>query len=240
MTTATTTKRKTATDRKPSTKRTAKPKPAETTPAPETPQVSTLRLHAALDDLYGRINARWYGGALPSVALTTIPAGRRNALGWCSRDERWSNADGTTALREVNIAAEHLSRSAAEIAETVMHEAVHVYTQHVGIMDTSRNGKYHNAKYRDAATSHGLTCEQVDGIGWARTGLTPEAREWFETLPDFDAAALDLARAPEKTNRRQGSAFIVFECAACGYKVRATSRSEWGAPEHCGQPMDEQ
>jgi hypothetical protein len=226
---------------------TAKPrtrKPASA-PAPVAPAPNTLRLLAALHELYAATRERWYAGELPDVAITVIPAGRRNALGWCSRDERWTNEANGASLRELNLAAEHLNRTPEEIAATVLHEAVHVWTQANGIMDTSRSGKYHNAKFRDAATAHGLTCEQMEGHGWAFTGLTDEARAWLDALT-YDREALTLARATEaRATKRQGSPFIIYTCEACGYKVRATSADSQEGDyadglAHCGEAMRRQ
>ena len=56
---------------------TAKPRTRKTASAPA-PTPDTVRLLAALHELYAATRERWYAGDLPDVAITVIPAGRRS------------------------------------------------------------------------------------------------------------------------------------------------------------------
>ena len=54
---------------------------------------------------------------------------------------------------EINICAEHLARPFEQVAETLLHEMVHLYNLQIGVQDTSRGGTYHNKKYKEARKS---------------------------------------------------------------------------------------
>ena len=54
---------------------------------------------------------------------------------------------------EINICAEHLARPFEQVAETLLHEMVHLYNLQIGVQDTSRNGTYHNKKSRKRLNS---------------------------------------------------------------------------------------
>ena len=41
---------------------------------------------------------------------------------------------------EINICAEHLARPFEQVAETLLHEMVHLYNLQIGVQDTSRGG----------------------------------------------------------------------------------------------------
>lgn len=56
-----------------------------------------------------------------------------------------------------------------QVAETLLHEMVHLYNLQIGVQDTSRGGTYHNKKYKEAAEKHGLTVEKDAKYGWTKT-----------------------------------------------------------------------
>ena len=70
---------------------------------------------------------------------------------------------------EINIGAGTLSRPIEEVAATLLHEMVHYYNHVKGVQDCSRGNTYHNRKFRDAATAHGLIVDHHEKYGWTIT-----------------------------------------------------------------------
>jgi hypothetical protein len=136
---------------------------------------------------------------LPAPLITIQSAGRRRALGWFAR-ARWVRSQGDE-LHEINFAAEYLNRDVFDIAETLVHEFVHLLNFADGISDCTVN-QYHNGRFRDRAESVGLICKQFDPYGWAKTSLSPELRERITALQP-DETAFELFRRPEWSGNKQ-------------------------------------
>src|SRR6266571_146279 len=64
------------------------------------------------------------------------------------------------------IAGEGLDRGARGVLGVALHEAAHAAAAVRRIQDTSRQGRYHNVRYRRLAEELGLPVEQMDGFGW--------------------------------------------------------------------------
>lgn len=59
-------------------------------------------------------------------------------------------------IKEINIGAESLQRTVPEIIATLRHEMVHYYCCVNNIKDTSRNGAYHNERFKTECEKRGL------------------------------------------------------------------------------------
>jgi hypothetical protein len=131
-----------------------------------------------LENLFSKFNEKFYNGELQTPIITVSPDTTKGAYGWCTAWKAWSNkqpeqkktADLAAMSKEdlenlkkdegfyeINICAEHLARPFEQVAETLLHEMVHLYNLQIGVQDTSRGGTYHNKKYKEAAEQHGLT-----------------------------------------------------------------------------------
>lgn len=117
---------------------------------------------------------------VPGVVLLPAPNPHRETgvLGHFA-PLRWSakNKDGTY-FHEVVVVAEHLDRSAADVVETLLHEAAHAMNFSRGIKDYSAN-QYHNRHFASAAEELGLTVAQVPHYGFAATSLPDATRETY-------------------------------------------------------------
>lgn len=119
-----------------------------------------------LESLFSSFNQKFYNGELQTPVITVSPDTTKGAYGWCTSWKAWSNLDPdskTTDISqmskadldamqnegfyEINICAEHLARPFEQVAETLLHEMVHLYNLQIGVQDTSRNGTYHNKKF---------------------------------------------------------------------------------------------
>lgn len=123
---------------------------------------------------------------------------------------------------EINICAEHLARPFEQVAETLLHEMVHLYNLQIGVQDTSRGGTYHNKKYKEAAEKHGLTVEKDAKYGWTKTSLNDEAKAFVDGMQDkkFELHRKSLSKIPGAAKTKQSSRKYV--CPMCGCIIRAT------------------
>lgn len=177
-----------------------------------------------LEGLFKEFNDHFYNGELPTPVITVSPDTTKGAYGWCTAWKAWSDKEGAKldeGYYEINLCAEHLSRPFEQVVETLLHEMVHLYNLEQKVQDTSRNGTYHNKKYRDAALTHGLNVNQDSKYGWCRTSLNDEAREFIKT---FEEKKFELYRKPVpkfgKAAKKNSSR--KYFCPCCGIIVRAT------------------
>ncbi|GMA42414.1 hypothetical protein [Mobilicoccus caccae] len=134
--------------------------------------MAASRVVAAVEDLWAAFQATT--PEIPDVVVTfgAGSIGTRKGeltLGHFAA-RRWVGADGTTT-HELFVGGEGLALGAVEVTGTLLHEAAHALAHARGIKDTSRQGRYHNTKFRQVAESLGLTIHQVPGIGWSGTAI---------------------------------------------------------------------
>ena len=159
---------------------------AYTTTGPEDLQVS--RMVAALERAWEQIGR--VAGGLPEVAIV-VASGMEGlqVKRWGHFGAgRWIATDGERR-GEVLIAAELLAHGPIAILGTLTHEAAHALAHARGIQDTSRQGRYHNDRYRQIATGLGLVVAKDDRYGWTITHMGDRAVDAYRsTLDDLDAA----------------------------------------------------
>ncbi|HSH60404.1 MAG TPA: DUF6166 domain-containing protein [Acidimicrobiales bacterium] len=105
-------------------------------------------------------------------------------------------ADGK-ARGELLLAGEALHLPPEQVFEVLLHEAAHGLNATRGVRDTSRGGRYHNARFQAAAEEVGLTAGQMRPHGWARTTLRPETVERYTDAVTGLGEAMRIARQLE-------------------------------------------
>ena len=88
----------------------------------------------------------------------------------------------------------------------MVHEMVHLYNMQIGVKDCSRNGVYHNKKFRDAATARDLAISYDPRLGWSITQPTDKLCEFIleQGWSDIEmgrAEYISWASAPGATNK---------------------------------------
>lgn len=112
------------------------------------------------------------------------------------------SADAGRFLDEVFITDRGLSGSSAEVLGILAHEACHAIAERRGVKDTSRQGRYHNARFRALAEEVGLEVRGHPVIGCRAITLTAAtAAVYTDTLAEL-ARALDA-------HRKQGPSVVV-------------------------------
>ena len=182
------------------------------------------------------------------VLVTIQSRGKHNALGWVTTQKSWVNGKGEEFAYELNIAAETLARSTADIFNTIVHEMCHLVNIQRGVHDCT-NSQRHNKKFKEICDKVGLYCEQMGRYGWAATH-EPEKNsdELKKVLAEYigsgDATALEMQRKDyalkvtkggsengsdagsdggSDTKKRKSNQ-IKYVCPHCGTSVRATKQ----------------
>jgi hypothetical protein len=103
--------------------------------------------------------------------------------------QRWNVAGDQ--LPEMFVAGEGLQRGAVDVLGTLLHEGAHGIAAARGVKDTSRQGRWHNAKFKAIAEELGLTITKsvTLPIGWSDTTVPTETQTAYATtLADLDVA----------------------------------------------------
>src|SRR5919107_819291 len=139
------------------------------------PAFTTAGLLTALEAAWAAIRARH-----PEVPAAVVivgsgsPAKGSQSLKWGHfATLRWQS--GEQKLPEVLVSGEGLSRTAAEVFTTLLHEATHGLADARGIQDTSRQGRWHNKKFATLAAELGLTAVKDDKLGYSPCTLSEQA-----------------------------------------------------------------
>jgi hypothetical protein len=141
------------------------------------------------------------------------------------------------SLSEVLITADGLAGSATDVMETLVHEAAHAIAFQRGIKDTSRQGRYHNRRFKTIAEEIGLDVGRDPDRGWSVTALSgPTAALYRDACREL-AVALhvvgqrELQSAPRAL--RQGHIRVALVCE-CGPRQRGGRTASTVCGAICG------
>ena len=163
--------------------------------------VSGSGLIAALEDSWKAL-ARTHSELPPAMLITgagSLGRSRGVRLGHFAAD-RWQ-AEQRDALAEIFVGGEGLARGARPVLATVLHEAAHALAHRRGVKDTSRQGRYHNQRFKAIAEELGLRVEHHPSLGWSITTLPAAAAKRYEPL----VAKLEWALSAHREGERQPS-----------------------------------
>lgn len=121
--------------------------------------------------------------------------------------KRWVRRDGDDHYGEILLAGESLERGAVPTLGTILHELSHAYADANDVKDTSNNGRYHNAKFKDIGEKFGISLEKVDTIGWSRTSV-PESTQavYAQEISDLEKAISTYRVPPSQLAELLGKA----------------------------------
>ena len=158
-----------------------------------------LRTDPAASELIAACETVWasiqdHHPELPPVVMllgTGIERGKLVKLGhWWGG--RWL-ADGDIR-GEVLLAGEALHLDATDVFEVLLHEATHGINAARGVKDTSRGGRYHNARFKQTAIEVGLDVATQDPYGFAATSVPAGTAAKYAGEIDLLASAMRIAR----------------------------------------------
>lgn len=187
----------------------------------------------ALNELYrifSILNHDKFDDALPEPVIT-IQKTRGLTLGHFTLNKVWRSkqnveegkiaADNSdeTSYYEINIDPRWFySRTAEEIAETLLHEMCHYCNKLSDIKDC--NGNIHNKKFKSLAEQVGLIVEKGQSVGWGYTSLSDELKMYIEEEVKPDAKAFEYFRAgiiaEGGTKKPRTKTMFKYTCPECG------------------------
>jgi hypothetical protein len=112
------------------------------------------------------------------------------------------------AVHELMISGQSLQRGAVDVFGTLLHEAVHVYCDSVGIKDTSRDGRWHNARFRKVGEEFGLVLTNNSTIGWSITSVPDTTQATYRDEIALLRKALRSFRKPEMASMKKARTTI--------------------------------
>ena len=188
----------------------------------------------ALEESHKHLNASLFGSSLKTQPVITIQSrGRKSVYGWYGCDH-WKNEVSTPA--ELNIVAEELHRKPGDILGTLLHEMCHQKASESKIKDCSRNGRYHNRKFKEIAEKHGLlTEEKSKALGFGVTKLAPAGRAAIDCLMSKVTDALTVSRIPAVPGKSK-SKMLLYMCD-CGFKIRCGKSTLEATCNLCQSPF---
>jgi hypothetical protein len=192
------------------------------------------RLITALDRTWAAIQDRH-----PDVPRVVITLGAGSGAGALKLGHfapgRWQRGDGR--LPELFVGGEGLARGGRNVLGTLLHEGTHGVASVREIQDTSRQGRFHNARFRALAEELGLTVAKAGTLGWSATSVPDATAALYRgELRRLDAALVAFRHA-ELGNGRGGRASSNNGLAArceCGRRIRVSQTVLAAGPITCG------
>ena len=181
--------------------------------------VSVRPAIAEAERLVRQYNER-FGEDWDMPVVVTVAGGGRRAnhpvRPWLAavQGEAWSTREGQ-AVHEIALYAEFLNWAPLEIAETIIHELVHIILVNRGDAGTSAGGYRHNRVFAETAEQFGLVATKEAGIGY-RTSLAPDTVQWLEQEFKLDVEAFGLFKKlvpPKEAKPRKSRKAWACACA---------------------------
>lgn len=189
--------------------------------------------------LVAAIEATWtqiqrHHPAVPGVVVTLGCGTQRPGaltLGHFAAD-RWVQGENT--VHELFVGGEGLLDGPVELLGTLLHEAAHGVATQREIKDTSRQGRWHNDRYRVLAEEVGLVVTCDKRVGWSTTTVPESTRARYRSvLAELNVALIAYRRPEQHQGRRQTGNGLVAVCG-CDRRLRMSRRAYDAGPVLCG------
>ena len=190
------------------------------------------RIIKVLEDTWMEIR-RWNPEIPPVVIIIASGTDGKHPRWGHHAPGRWNVAG--EQLTEIMISGEGLRRTARDVLATLLHEAAHALAHARGIKDTSRQGRYHNTKFKTCAEEVGLAVEHDDQPA-GPSPPSPPPPSW-PTPAQLQALthAMTLWRHGETTTgpKARRSHNLIAAICPCGRSIRVAASTLAEAPITC-------
>lgn len=196
-----------------------------------TKKVETTDAPQIIRELYDKLNVRFFNNELPGIQIFLTP--NIKEVVHFEKNAKFVFNRTSEEVGHLNVSATVLGLSPQDMCAAFLHEMCHQYCYLNGIKDTSRQGTYHNKKFRDVAYDHGLLAvkDKANHYGWSETFVSPDLVQWCRiNVPERPidmlyyrtyAPALVPQRATAKL-LNPNSHSKKYQCPVCGDSWRAT------------------
>lgn len=195
-------------------------------------------LIAALERAWGDIRER-HPEVPPAVLITGSGSEgqrRRNELrlGHFAAGRWQAAAKPEGELPEIFVGGEGLQRGAGPVLATLLHEAAHALADVRAIKDTSRQGRYHNHRFKALGEELGLQIDQAPGIGWSATTLPEGTATSYATTIVALERAITVVRLHEGGPEPKAQAGPPACVCTCPRRIRVAPGVLAAGPIVCG------
>jgi len=167
----------------------------------------------------------------------SLRLGHFAAMRWADPDQPTTDAqDGGVAVRlpEVFVGGEGLARCPADVLGTLLHEAAHALAHVRDIKDTSRQGRWHNAKFKALAEELGIEVTKDPRSGWSPTTIPVTTCEQYTEVIAELGRVLRLHRSVEIAGGKDKKPSPPPCVCECGRKIRVAPTVLAAGPITCG------
>lgn len=172
--------------------------------------------------IFDKFNETKFDGTLIKPVITVQSGQKQKAYGWCSVGHRWQDNE-QNGYHEINISAEYINREIPEIAETMLHEMIHLWNQQNGIRDCSKQTGRHLKQFKDACDKFGLPVEKDSKGDWCITKLNDELIQLINTF-GIDEGVFNVFRKEEveqePKQRKPRTPKLKYICS-CGQEIES-------------------
>ena len=170
-----------------------------------------------LKAMFGFFNRKYFDSKLTEPVITIQSDPKRKTYGWFTTYKAWHDDETKGSNYEINVTAETLNRPIEDIGATMLHEMIHLHCQENNIKDTSRNGSYHNSKFKEEAEKHGLIVSYDSKIGWSPSKLADKT-----DMEKFSRITIRRI-IPDKASKAKKPSYK-HTCRECGAIARTTKK----------------
>lgn len=165
-------------------------------------------------------NQYYFNNSLPKTVVTVQST--LKSYGHASVQKIW---EGTASqYYEINMSADYLDRTPEDILVTLLHEMIHIYCREEKIMEISRNGTYHNKRFKKECEKRDLLANKMEQYGWADTIATENFRLYIMDQQLMNPLPfVRMSRVKQKSDGQRKQSSRKYVCPSCQTIVRATS-----------------
>lgn len=198
-----------------------------------TKDMVSVRLVNALDRTWTHI--RKHHPDVPPVVITVgsgMTDPKRPKLGHFAAS-RWEYQH--KHVSELFIAGEGLQHGPTDVLVTLLHEAAHGIAVTRGIKDTSRQGRYHNTRFKQLAEELGLEVTEQHSIGWSGTTVSKRTLKIYRRYLGVLERALVIWRRQEtaRETTKNNHNGLSLTCL-CERRIRVSTKTHDEGPITCG------
>ncbi|MFE2755666.1 hypothetical protein ACFXGA_27065 [Actinosynnema sp. NPDC059335] len=211
---------------------------------PRADRSATVRLVDVLADLVHAMRTNHPGLPAIEASVGEVPARRRTGSGHAHQftlrpltgRHRDKDQEDAVPVFGLVIATDVLTGGSTAVLETLLHAAAHARNAAAGVGDTSREGRYHNKAFRDAARQLGLDVADPGRDGWAATTLPDTAAAPYRPQLDTLTSAIAAYGPPEPaaSTTTSGGRWLAAVCGCTPHRtIRVTRGGLAVAPVVC-------
>lgn len=167
-----------------------------------------------LTNLYKKINEQIFHGILPPV-LFKIYRGQRSQSGWAVVYQEYNH----TYI--ITVSQARITDNEQLIYSNMFHQIIHILNHEQNILDTSRQGRYHNKKFKLQGEKIGCQMRRDNYYGFSDIVVPDQLIDKI----GFNNLASRLKNASENDKNRVANRkgkIVTFYCPVCNRTAKAS------------------